>query len=121
MSKTTLEILTKARALIADPADWCSDGPGYGGYLPWRRQTRCLQIAVRDAAGETHYGPITERLAFDVFKPLMGHICYGNFNDTHTHAEVITLIDRAIAAERAKAQPSISIFTDMLIPHREKV
>lgn len=92
---TTLEKLTAARASITDPRDWWQEGmetPTSGG---------CAHIALSDveddwpSPGSAHavlmrvIGAHTLR---DVF----------NFNDTHTHAEVLAAFDEASKIEEAR-------------------
>lgn len=87
----TYEVLEKALALIEDEKDWCPNGWGSdaGG--------KCAAHAIH--ANVPHLRGIDAQLAVE---RLTG--CYlGEFNDTHTHAEVVALFKRAIRSEKAKA------------------
>lgn len=96
----TLEILTKARDLISDPARWTQ------------------KAFARDNSGES----INNRSSYAVCWCAMGAVYKtssnnrasvpfsflhaaagmwaGNFNDTHTHAEVLAVFDKAIEAAK---------------------
>lgn len=94
-NKSTLQVLTEARALIAKPENW-----GWYVYDDGRRM--CAAGAVCRANGVSRWHGGDAQIAL---QRVTG--CYlGSFNDTHTHAEVLAVFDQAIAAERAKAQGS---------------
>lgn len=97
---TPLETLKAARQLISDPAKWTqgelardADGkqvpPLDDNATCW-----CSIGALRKAAGfgDIYKGPFGA-LYFKV--PTKGSV--SDFNDTHTHAEVLALFDAAIA------------------------
>ena len=98
--RTTLQILTEARALIERPENWAKRSYGLNG------GPMCAVGAIWRAGNYNH--EIVET---------MNEMCGGLsfFNDNHEHAEVLALFDRAIEAERAKERPTdISVFTAML-------
>ncbi len=82
---TTREVLIEARKAIANPNGWCQEQSRSGAAV-------CAERAIFDQAetvGEAHR-------ALDAI-PLPGEALF-HFNDTHTHAEVLALFDRAIEA-----------------------
>lgn len=104
MSKQTAEVLRKARAKIEKPENWTQ---GQLARDPSGEPTSvsdpdaaswCLLGAVRSTQ-ESPEVRISARLALEV---AMGGWCdIAVFNDNHTHAEVLSVFDRAIAAEEA--------------------
>jgi hypothetical protein len=96
----TSEVLRAARALIDTPEKWSPDGWGDG-------DTRCAVHALdstdgvlRHLSGQVHVADP----AFQALSRAMGGYP-GDFNDSHTHAEVMAAYDRAIAhAEAAEAE-----------------
>jgi hypothetical protein len=121
---TTLEILEKARAAIADEGRWC-----VGNQLrPDGR--RCALGAVHTGLGhtETHSRYYSSFIFTDGNMPIFNAICQlladaipdenhlcdpvnggfdtrgagaiARYNNTHTHAEVLAWFDRAIARQR---------------------
>ena len=102
---TTVEILEAARALIAKPEHWCKGAQALDATGTVRRP--CSRLAVRWCSlgatdRVTRYKGIR---ADNALYSALGMPPEGiaNFNDSHTHAEVLDLFDRAIAAEREKA------------------
>lgn len=87
---TTLEVLRAARKLIEREEDWKQEG-GYDPDGPWCAVT---------ATGVPFDGVITptRTAAVGTLQRLAGGLV-SRFNDTHTHAEVLDLFDRAIAIE----------------------
>lgn len=86
----TLEILTAARTLIHDPDHWCQ-----GTYVDFRLDgdAYCLSGAIfKISAGEYD---AADRSMIQLSE--IAHSTVTFFNDTHTHAEVIGLLDQAIA------------------------
>jgi hypothetical protein len=103
--KSTVEILREARAIVAE--NW---GQGSAGSVPFvGRGGICAALACRNAAEvdgleystEAALARVVGEMSSDVY--VRADAIY-RFNDTHTHAEVLTLFDRAIANEEAKAQ-----------------
>lgn len=111
----THEVLVAARNLIADEKDWCG--------LGWRSgESRCALHALMIAAGGTHaydrWANVTERnpalsqSVMALYATCQGqHV--GDFNDTHSHAEVLAAFDKAIAA--TAPQPDLSFLSDVTI------
>lgn len=101
MTKTTLEVLTTARALIENPANWWNGGDD--GKDDEERDTLCLQLAISKAADDDVYvwKPACIAVARHIGKAINCTGALFDFNDEHTHAEVIALLDLAIAAESA--------------------
>jgi hypothetical protein len=97
---TTLEILVKARGLIALERDWRQGWPVRGEDNP----RRCAGDALVAVGGD----PVdASRLLINLIEPNSGNgAAYLNsavlwiFNDSHTHAEVLALFDRAIERQR---------------------
>lgn len=97
---TPLETLRAARQLISDPAKWtqgdfardslglCADPHGY------KAVCFCARGAIQKITKEDD-GP-AEKALVDTCSVL--HDMYvEEFNDTHTHAEILALFDAAIA------------------------
>jgi len=104
--KTAAQVLREARELISDPerwaqGAWAKNAPGHSV------QTRapeavswCAAGAIYRCAGNSDLSIDTRELLYDVIgsniSPDSGHVI-AEFNDTHTHAEVLEMFDRAIA------------------------
>lgn len=91
---TNLEALRAARAWITDPRRWSNDGYGDGN-------RRCMIGAL----GRTASDIPTLNVAMEALKRVVRDIGFdliSEFNDTHTHAEVLAAYDRAIAIEEAR-------------------
>ena len=97
---TTVEVLRAARALIDTPEKW-----GQGDGL-CDRGLRCAAIAVWDAQGIVAGSTLAHRALAQAMGLDAAYSCgvIFDFNDSHTHAEVMAAFDRAIANEEAKAQ-----------------
>lgn len=94
---TAIEILIAARSRIADPKDWWN-GSVYSPPGPV-----CTAQAICKGSFSHHHGSMKEALvAFIEANGISytGLIPY--WNDNHTHAEVLTGFDKAIAYLRAK-------------------
>jgi hypothetical protein len=98
---TTLETLKAARKKIEDPAHWIQneicDGP-----KPWSAESSkwCAIGAITSVMGT-----YTESPAEEILRSVMGGVKptgIGDFNDTHTHAEVLAAFDAAIAKLEAR-------------------
>ena len=102
--QTALEALVEARSLIGRPEKWW-DG---SGDTPLNRM--CLHQAVAAAlhklqAGQRDPGAVRE--VYCALSELSGG--YSEtfvFNDSHSHAEVLSLLDRAMEIVRARGQAS---------------
>jgi len=105
---TTLEILEAARALIAEPEHWTKHVRARNR---WHEEVSPKSDDARQwcAVGAIERSCDIESRSrlFDLLRDgLPDRALVGDFNDSHTHAEVLDLFDRAIAAERAKAVAS---------------
>lgn len=96
--KTVVEVLQKARALISKPENWCQhvfkqrNNTGAMSY--------CAMGAVNEASRwhpEIHPACVLALRDAGGFSPIM---TIPRYNDTHTHAEVLALFDKAIAANK---------------------
>jgi len=81
-------ILIRAKALIADEKNFCQSGWGYHG-------RRCAVHAIFDVAG------VPENVCWDQVPAvkLLVQLCkvpLHDFNDRHTHSEMLSLFDRGI-------------------------
>jgi hypothetical protein len=90
-----LQTLKSARALIADEANWCQ-GRVFDGH-------KCCAVGALRKVTEGVRFPCSRNklrwLAQIQLEALLthGYTALSYFNDTHTHAEVLALFDRAIA------------------------
>lgn len=91
----TYEVLEKALDLIRDEKDWWA-GPGTHTST-W--ESRCALMALGDVDGNTWRAP---SLCARELLEAIAHTELTHFNDSHTHAEVVELFQRAIQAEKAK-------------------
>jgi hypothetical protein len=99
--KQTLAVLTRAKALISDPAKWTTEafarGPEGLSISPYSVMacSWCAIGAIRHE--ERHEGQLSnaERLLRSVATDFNGRIVY-NVNDKEGHAAVMDLYDRAI-------------------------
>jgi hypothetical protein len=112
MSKSTLQILKEARALISDPERWTQgedardeDGlpvhPDDSDAVCW-----CTLGALhRAAAGTDDFSVFREiQKAVEAFPGIRSQAHYAaKFNDAHTHAEVLAMFDAAISAKERRA------------------
>ncbi len=107
---TPLEVLRGARELLSDPGRWTqreysrnAEGVGCNDPLSEYACRWCLAGAIAKASGRqpVDHDPAIRRVArllddSDVTQPI-GKIAV--FNDSAKHADVLKLLDRAIAAE----------------------
>jgi hypothetical protein len=103
---TTLEILTAARALLAEPERWTqreyarnSSGFPVGACDP-SATCFCMIGAIKRAGGFEY----DARIPLDVIAHLRAAIAtrdQTNWNDTRSHADVLRAMDRAIELARA--------------------
>lgn len=119
----TLDILTRARDLISDPATWsCEDG-----YGDTTHRTLCATGAVAVAAGgQWGWGPASvgcnTGLAMRAIEALAQSIGVTRqdevevYNDAGTHARTLAMFDRAIADERARQQEQTAGVTRAFAP-----
>lgn len=95
-----IDVLERARAIIADPKDWCR-----GDFH--RDGARCAMGAIMVAAPMTRVRG--DKLFLGAMIALQDTVCamskcrnIATFNDSHTHSDVLAAFDRAIAVERLK-------------------
>jgi hypothetical protein len=103
----TVEILEKARELISDESRWtrgwfAKTADGYRcNPLSLGAECFCALGALSKVMG-TNYGELTGKTATERLRSSLPSGCnITGFNDSATHAEVLDLFDRAIAAARA--------------------
>ena len=86
---TPTEILVATRALIAEPEHWCQK---QSQHTLGRTIQRCLSYALECVGGDIAEVTLA-------YAAIAQHVEIGlvHFNDTHTHAEVIGLLDQVIA------------------------
>lgn len=89
------DLLQKARELIADPMDWCQGAAALIDHKTGRIQ-HCLSQAILQTAGSRR-GEDCIQAVDRVIDQCKG-LTIPAFNDTHSHAEVLEALDRAIAA-----------------------
>jgi hypothetical protein len=100
-----VQILERARALIADERHWCpGDLARDARGLPvsptdGSAVQRCALGALVAAAHELTSDPaLARRLAATAMRPLVGATALTHINDAAGHATVLELLDLAIAA-----------------------
>lgn len=86
---TTRQVLEAARSLISNPDSWCQNTYKRGN-------KRCLARAIRDACPAGFAGAY-EALVAQLPQEYEARTL-AVFNDSHTHQEVLGLLDRAIGA-----------------------
>jgi hypothetical protein len=86
------QILFKARQLIENECDWSHHGMESVDSDGHRRI--CLELAIRSAGWPNTAA--TQDALMAVAK-LVPDYSIGPWNDTHSHAEVLALVDRAVA------------------------
>jgi hypothetical protein len=103
---TTIEILKAARDLIAKPENWT-----HGAYA---RDIQGVAVPLSDdeATCFCAAGAIFRAGSFPEYEPIPRHICekfgfayeatLAQFNDTHTHSEVLELFSKAISSAEEK-------------------
>ncbi|SKB62712.1 DUF6197 family protein [Sphingopyxis flava] len=96
--------LQAIRDLLADPQRWTQHycGRTIEGTpitVPAREAVCfCLMGAIYQTQGSDFGGNINEIEDHLNASPLLNGVSYVRFNDTHTHAEVLALLDERIAA-----------------------
>ena len=97
----TLTILTAARKIIADPAMWYQGG--YTASGDWNTDEPCdASCAIKRAAYAIGVDPFDAIMDIRAFTPDDVGICDFNDADSTTHADVLAVFDRAIAALEVK-------------------
>lgn len=105
---TASEVLRKARALIDKPESWTQGAyarTADGKDLPPKDEQACAWCIL----GAVHQVADGGGVSVDAIETLVKALPTAtahlpNFNDTHTHAEVLSLFDRAIAAAEARGE-----------------
>ena len=93
----TLTILTAARNIIADPAMWYQGD--YTASGDWNTdEPCCAECAIKRAACAVGVNPFYVILDIGAFTPRKVGIHRFNDRPTTTHADVMAVFDRAIAA-----------------------
>lgn len=107
MSKDAAEVLRAARKLIEQPDAWIKGNSAidkYGHYIsPWSKDAVCFCAlgAVECATHKLNATYEVDQLARDfLYRAIRTSIA--DYNDTHTHKQVIGRFDRAIALAEAK-------------------
>ncbi len=110
MNAEALEVLRAAREQISDPANWCkgSFAKNYAGksVQPWD-PTACQwclggAIGAQDAKTNLMRAQAIWQDLLDLLRTAAGEdgfVSPAYFNDTHTHEEVLALMDRALEVE----------------------
>jgi hypothetical protein len=103
---TQVQLLERARALIADERHWCpGDLARNATGLPVsptdpNAVQRCALGALVAAAHEFTSDPeLAHRLAATAMRPLVGATSLAHINDAKGHAVVLALFDLAVAAK----------------------
>ena len=108
-----IQIIERARALIADEHNWCPgdlarDRMGHS-VSPTDRdaEQRCALGALMAAAYEITGDPRQARdLAMTAMRPLLGATQLTHINDARGHGATLTLFDSVIAAMRDGGDPT---------------
>jgi hypothetical protein len=103
--KTAQQIFTEAFALVRNPATWAQRWSGVDKHdrlSGWSGDSTvkwCSLGALWRAEGE-HNGPIAEEVEAALCKAAaLANARFADFNDTHTHAEVVAAWERAGKAQ----------------------
>jgi hypothetical protein len=103
-----VQILERARALIADERHWCPgdlarDARGFPvDPTDSDAEQRCAVGALLSAAYELTDDPdVAHRLAATAMRPIVGTTSLAHLNDAEGHAAVLDLFDLAIEAHGA--------------------
>lgn len=110
---TTLEILCGARELISDPERWtigalardCNGDPTYYKY------DDAVKFCAVGAICRVNFkfGHVCSNANNSIIElnfVIESHFSLGDFNDTHTHTEVLSAFDRAIKSLRRAEGPT---------------
>ena len=90
-----IQVITDARALIADPSDWSPKGTGTA-LFPASGGSRCVGMALQHALCRAYLPFEAFTQARELAYTLNGGEPLGTWNDKpgRTHAEVLALLDR---------------------------
>lgn len=97
---STLDVLLAARKKIENPANWLNRCPSRDEEA---RGQFCAARALWTSSGDEDCYGAAEGDAYGKLSAASGERHLPDFNDKHTHAEVLALFDKVIEAERAKA------------------
>lgn len=102
----TVEILTKAKQLIADPLNWTQ-----GTYTEERDGNTCYCAlgAIGKVTGSVWFDGVTNYHASKVLRSVVAGelkegFTFAPYNDSHTHSEVMEAFDKAIALAQASGE-----------------
>ena len=105
---TASEVLRNARALIEKPENWTQGAyardvkkDGLTSPLSDQACAWCMMGAMQRCSPNDYFA---RQHGYELLRKLGGVEYVGEFNDTHTHAEVLSLFDRAIAAAEARGE-----------------
>ncbi len=120
---SVLETLQQARALISDPNHWCIKHLSKHG--PQGQQQFCAIGAVCHIAVKTTWEDALNALSKVAAQRLGArrsgmpgeHIA--EYNNSHTHAEVLSMFDEAIQSLEPKPLPDCLTAKIMTVPERE--
>lgn len=99
-----VELLTRARAIIENPQNWTKGemARDAGGRLVVSHSPDAVCFCAVGALRRAAYELCIDRFpSFYTLQKWCGTEPVPLFNDTHTHADVLALYDRAIEAARA--------------------
>lgn len=97
---TPLEVLTAARALIAEPEHWCRGtyARDKAGVKVSPRSPDAVSFCLTEAIYRLSRPDYRLRgEIFQILSRITSDSAIAGWQDTHTHAEVIGLLDQAIA------------------------
>ena len=95
-----IDVLIKARALIALPASWCQDVSALDarGNFVRANDLRARRFSSTGAIDAVTEDADLRHAAKNALRAVIGgHV--DNHNDRHTHAEVLLVFDKAISAQ----------------------
>ena len=108
---TTLQMLKEVKELIDTPDKWCQGSfisnviSEAGGFL---YSKRCVTAAIIDA-GETSKDMNTSYAVRSYLDTMIGY-SLAKFNDTHTHQDVIDLLDKAIESLKPETYTDVNTY-----------
>jgi hypothetical protein len=105
----TSEILIEAKRLISDPGNWLKMSFSNADDPTSPRATKfCAAGSIHRAAGQPMIiGAHTRGGPFEFFRQAIGQKHIGDWNDEHTHEEVMSAFDRAIELAKKKEEANV--------------